>query len=201
LRIIIVEDHPVMRSGLTAYFGDTGRWRVAGAAASINEAKKLLTGTETDVLLLDIQLADGWGLDIIQWFLKHVEQSPGSYRPLMAIYSNYTDYAHVSAAMGMGVKAYICKQRNEKELESALLKALDGEVYIDDKAQLNLKFVKDLFSLLTKRETEILCLVKSGLSNKQIASRLKISNRTVENILSCVYDKTGIKNRLELQNL
>ena len=194
--IAVIEDHPVMRSSLEAYFKGTGRWNVTGTASTLSEAKILLAAVPADVVILDLQLEDGWGLDIIPWLVAQ-----GSNRPVTAVYSNYDDYAHVSAALGMGVQAYVCKRRDEKELEKALFTALGGGIYVDNTAQVRLQTVQDLFSLLTKRETEILCLVKSGLSNKQIAAHLNISARTVENILSCVYDKTGIKSRLELQKI
>jgi DNA-binding NarL/FixJ family response regulator len=201
-RLIIVEDHPVMRNGLASYFTATGRWQVMGTASTLAEAKELLSSVQADITLLDIQLEDGWGLDVIPWFAeqaKLAEQEQSA--PIMAVYSSFDDYAHVSAALGMGVKAYICKRRNEQELENALQNALCGVFYIDEAAQSKLQNVTDLVSLLTKREAEILKFVKDGLSNKQIAVRIGISHRTVENILSCVYDKTGIKTRLELQKM
>ena len=200
MRIAIIEDHPVMRYGLTSYFDKTGRWHVTGSASTLFDAKKVLAAAPVDIVLLDIQLKEGWSLDIIPWFKEHV-QNLFATCPLMAVYSNYDDYSHVNAAMSLGVQAYICKRRNEEELEKALFTALGGEIYIDDSIQAKLQNVTNLFCLLTKRETEILCFVKSGLSNKQIAAHLDISRRTVENILSCVYYKTGIKTRLELQNL
>ena len=204
--IAIIEDHPVMREGLAAWFAGTGRWQVKGKASSLAGAKKLLTrpGFQTDLVLLDIQLEDGWGLDIIPWYMEHIQiaqQDPYPPVPLMAVYTVFDDYAHVNAALSMGVRAYICKRRNEREIEEVLLKTLGGGIYVDDTAETKLKNVTDLFSLLTKRETEILSLVKRGFSNKQIAACLGISRRTVENILSCVYDKTGIKSRLELERL
>jgi NarL family two-component system response regulator LiaR len=209
-RIVIIEDHPVMRKGLASYFAGTGRWRVMGTASRLAEARELLTGikaeAEADVLLLDIQLEDGWGLDIIPWLAEQARlKNPGvpvqNARPLMAVYTSFNDYAHVRTALSMGVRAYVCKNRGEAELEAALQTALNGTLYIDDTAQTRLDNTLNLFSLLTRRETEILRLVKSGFSNKQIASRLEISPRTVENILSCVYDKTGIRSRLELERL
>ncbi|MDR2717814.1 MAG: response regulator transcription factor [Treponema sp.] len=195
-RIVIVEDHPVMREGLASYFTGTGRWQVMGTASTLAEAKELLSGVHADIALLDIQLEDGWGLDVISWLAEQEQNAP-----IMAVYSSFDDYAHVSAALGMGVRAYICKRRGERELENALQNALCGAVYIDEAAQVKLNNETDLARLLTKRETEILSLVKNGLSNKQIAARLGISHRTVENILRCVYDKTGIKTRLELQKM
>jgi NarL family two-component system response regulator LiaR len=99
------------------------------------------------------------------------------------------------------VRAYVCKRRGEQELEAALCSALLGELFIDDSARTKLHNVTALISLLTKRESEILTLVKSGLSNKEAAARLGLSRRTVENILSCIYDKTGIRSRRELERL
>ena len=196
--IAIVEDHPLMRGALASYFGKTGRWDVKGAAANLSEAKALFAEISTDVLLLDIQLGEEWGLDIVQWFM---EQKAGVVLPMVAVYTNYNDYAHVSLALSMGVRAYICKHRNEKELEEALLKALEGGLCVDDTAGAKIEYIENLFNILTKREIEIVTLVKYGLSNKQIAGRLNISHRTVENILHAVYDKTGVDNRLALQKL
>ena len=210
-RIIIIEDHPLVREGLAAYFTDTGRWQVMGTAPSIETAKELLTRAEADVVLLDIQLEDGWGLDIIPWYaaqanpdaqVKLDQQSGHEKEPaLMAVYSTFDDNAHVNAALSMGVRAYVCKRSNVPELEKALLSALNGKVYIDDRVESRLQKARDVYGLLTKREKEIFTLVKSGLSNKQIAAQLGITCHTVENIMSCVYDKTGIDSRLELFKL
>jgi len=196
--IVIIEDHPVMREGLAAWFEGTGRWRIMGTASTLAEAKDLLPGTQADIILLDIQLEDGWGLDVIPWLSSQTEFAQG---PIMAVYTVYNDYAHVRASLSLGVRSYVCKRRSEQELEEALLVALSGGLYIDDSAQKRLQNVTDLFSLLTKREAEILTLVKSGLPNKEIAANLGLSRRTVENILSCVYDKTGIRSRRELERL
>jgi len=80
-------------------------------------------------------------------------------------------------------------------------KKVPGTFFIDGRVENSLNKGKDVYGLLTKREREIFTLVKSGLSNKQIAARLGISCHTVENIMCCVYDKTGIDSRLELYRL
>ena len=127
--IIIVEDHPLMQKGLTSYFSGTDRWKVAGTASSLAEAKHLLCKTSEefplDVLLLDIQLEDGWGLDIIPW-LKEQRKEEQQSLPLLAVYTSFDDYSHVSTALSLGVKVYITKLRSEKELEAALLNAFRG---------------------------------------------------------------------------
>jgi len=195
--IMIVEDHPVMREGLSNYFTGTGRWQVTGKASCLDDAKEILPClrcNQTNVLLLDIQLEDGWGLDLIPMLDKNN-------RPVIAVYSAFDDYPHVSAALGMGVSAFVCKHRNERELETALFETLDGKIHIDECVQAKINVSANVFRLLTKREAEILHLVKTGFSNSEIAVKLGISRRTVENILSCIYDKTGIKTRQGLLRL
>jgi NarL family two-component system response regulator LiaR len=196
--MIVIEDHPVMRRGLEAYFAGTGRWRVLGSVPDLEGARALLSGpgAAADILLLDIRLESGWGLDLFPWLRSYFMCSP-----LVVVYSAFTDYAHVKAAFGMGVRGYVSKSRNEAELEAALEAVLRGEIYRDEVVERELAAVNSALSLLTRREGEILTLVKAGLSNKAVAERLGLSRRTVENILSCVYDKTGISSRLELQNL
>jgi len=196
-KMIIIEDHPIMREGLADYFQSSDRWQVAGKAANLEEAKKLLICTLPDILLIDIQLDDGWGIDIIPWMKQHKHGS----MPVTAVYSMFEDYAHVNVALSMGVRAYVSKRRNEQELEQSLLNAMQGNICIDDSVQANICMSADIIRLLTKREYEILKFVKTGFSNKEIAGMLGISYRTVENILSCIYDKTNVKSRLELQKL
>ncbi|MDR1175418.1 MAG: LuxR C-terminal-related transcriptional regulator, partial [Treponema sp.] len=98
-------------------------------------------------------------------------------------------------------RGYVTKKQNETELEAALNIVLSGKVYTDRSAELNLQSAAGVISLLTRREADIFTLVKDGLSNQQIADKLFISRRTVENILHCIYDKTGIPTRLELQKI
>jgi len=193
--LLIIEDHPIMREGIASYFEQTERWQVSGKAANLEEAKEIFLREKIDVALIDIQLDEDWGIDIIPW-LKETNRTP-----VLAVYSAYNDYAHVSAALEMGVQVYICKRRYGKELEDALFDALNGKTVIDDLVQTKLKTVADLCSILTKREGEILTMVKSGLTNREIAAKLNLSLRTIENILSCVYDKTGVNSREKLQKL
>jgi len=200
--IAIVEDHPVMRRGLEAWFKETERWNVAKTAASFEEARAVLPDLPVDLVLLDLQLEDGWGLDIIPSFDKSSFAKQSCFEmPVFAVYTGFDSHAHVSAALSLGVRAYVTKRRTEAELEEFLLRALEGEICVDETARIKLQNVTDLIGLLTIREAEILKLVAKGLSNRQIAARLEISHRTVENILSCVYDKTGIHSRLELERL
>jgi len=196
--IVIIEDHPVMQEGLLSYFEKTGKWRVTGTAASLEKSKELLCANTPDVILLDIQLEDEPGLNIIPW-LKN--QRGHDSLPVIAVYTSYNDFVHASAALGRGVQVYMCKKHSVNDLEKALCGALNGKIYIDESVQSKLDSVAGILNILTKREAEIFAMVKSGCQNRQIAQRLNISHRTVENILCCIYDKTGVHSREKLRDL
>jgi DNA-binding NarL/FixJ family response regulator len=173
---------------------------VLGSAGTLKEARALLSATETagpDILLLDIHLEKAWGLEIIPWLKQRNREKI----PAVVVYSAFDDYAHVSAALSMGARGYVNKKQSETELEAALDIVLSGGVYTDKFAEQVLQNAADLIGLLTKREAEIFTLVKDGFSNQEIAEKLSISRRTVENILHCIYDKTGIPSRMDLQKM
>lgn len=202
--ILIVEDHPVMRKGLAAWFAGTGRWKVLGVSENLDAAKEAVSQSPElpDIVLLDIQLKneqneETYGLDFIPWLKKEY----GKKAPPVAVYTQFDDYVHTNAALSFGVQAYVCKYRSETELEAALLSAMQGEIAIDPAVESKVQKVDEARKLLTSREAEILYLVKQNLSNKHIAEKLCISVRTVENILSCIYYKTGISSRAELQKM
>jgi DNA-binding NarL/FixJ family response regulator len=203
--IVIVEDHPVMRKGLAAWFAGTGRWQILGIAADLAEARELFSEIAAlpDILLLDIRLSppggaekDAIGLDLIPWLRERFGKTPP-----VVVYTHFDDYAHVNAALGFGVRGYVCKYRSEEELETVLHAVLRGEVSMDKAVEPRLKNAVETQKLLTRREAEILKYVRDDKSNKRIAAALNISIRTVENHLTSIYYKTGIASRSELRKL
>jgi NarL family two-component system response regulator LiaR len=195
--IVIIEDEPVMRKALAAWFAGTGRWLVYGAAATLDAARELLSGPakEADIVLLDIRLETEWGLDLIPW-LKGQTKGP---LPAVAVYSCFSDSAHVSAALSLGVKAYIIKKRDEAELEAALETVLAGGEWIDPEAERPPKASDSPLETLTKREAQILSLIKTGLSFREIARRLGVKLHTVQNTATCIKEKLYITSFQELE--
>jgi DNA-binding NarL/FixJ family response regulator len=196
--IFIVEDHRMTARGLAAWFAEGGRWTIAGTAAALEEAKQRLLETEAPpgVILLDLQLSGGEsGLNLIAWLR---EQNALKRIPVV-VYSHFSDIAHRNAAIKLGAAAYICKSQSDRELEDALFKIMTGlhagktpmEASLDNAAQK----VEKMLDCLTKREAQIFLLVRESYSTQRIAAKLGISRRTVENHLSCVYDKTGIRRK------
>jgi DNA-binding NarL/FixJ family response regulator len=197
--IVIIEDEPVMRKALAAWFAGTGRWLVYGTAASLDAARALLSGPakDSDIVLLDIRLETEWGLDLIPW-LKSQAKNPASI-PAVAVYSCFSDSAHVNAALSLGVKAYIIKKRDETELEAALETVLGGGEWIDPEAERPPKAPEGSLTALTRREAQILSLIKAGLSFREIALRLGVKLHTVQNTASCIKEKLYISSFRELE--
>jgi DNA-binding NarL/FixJ family response regulator len=180
---------------------------VLGIAADLAEARDLFAELAAlpDILLLDIQLgaqngagaAEGaLGLDLIPWLREKFGKTPP-----VVVYTQFDDYAHANAALGFGIRGYVCKYRSEEELEAVLHGVIRGEVSIDKAVEPKLKNAAEAQKLLTPREAEILRHLREGMSNKRIAAALGISPRTVENLLSRIYFKTGIASRADLQKI
>jgi DNA-binding NarL/FixJ family response regulator len=194
--IVLIEDHAMMRKGLSDFLTETGRWQVLGAAATLDAAKALLSKPEVrpDIILLDINLEDASGRDSLPWLR---EQSTGCDQKLtcsekIVVYSAFDDYAHVQAALKMGVQGYVCKAQSEAELEAALFAVLNGDIALDEKLRTKISIVTKLTDRLTQREQQVFIRVRQGASNKDIARQMNISIRTVENHIYCICGKTGL---------
>ncbi|GHV78720.1 hypothetical protein AGMMS49944_05110 [Spirochaetia bacterium] len=101
----------------------------------------------------------------------------------------------------MGARGYISKSADEEELIRAITIILDGKLYIDNRFELTVQRNQDVYAEFTQREREVLAMIKDHQDNEFIANTLNISLRTVENHLSHIYYKTGIKNREKLLTL
>jgi DNA-binding NarL/FixJ family response regulator len=199
--VILIDDHDMMRRGLAAYFAQRKYWQVVGEAASIEEAGTLFkrlqeNKTIPDIVLLDIDLNGQWGLDLVEKIKTQFSPSPR-----IIVYSVFEDFAHVRAAMRAGAAGYVCKARRESELEAAMETVLAGGFFMPPQLASKLSAVFDLTTGLSKRERQIFDLVQLRQNNKQIAEKLGIALRTVENNLSMIYDKTGVTSRKELETL
>ena len=201
--VVIIEDHEMMRAGLALRL--EGRWHIAGEAGSIREVKALFTrlaqapeSSPPDLVLLDIELGTDWGLDILRAkFFTSVFKG----NPPVLIYSAYNDFAHINAALRSGARGYIYKTQGVDDLLEAMEKVAAGTDVFPPFLLRRLAAVSDLVMGLTKREREIFTMVQRGMNNNEIAAGLGVSIRTIENNLSILYDKTGVKNRRELEKL
>jgi len=137
-----------------------------------------------------------WGLDIIG------DKSLGNGKfPPVLVYSVYDDYAHVNAAIRSGAKGYVCKSQSAAELLEAMEDVSSGKINFPPALLQRMAITTDKILGLSKREQEVFSMVQHGKNNKEIAAALGVSIRTIENNLSIIYDKTGAKDRRELEKM
>jgi len=200
ISIVLIDDHPLAINGIGAWLNGTGRFVVSGAAKSLAEATALMEQLESlpEIVILDISLGPEDGLDFIP-ILKEICVKKNVSMPGILVCSMYEDPFQVQRTIDSGARAYVPKSAEPEEILAAIDTLLKGGVYINPRYCLGSP--KDSWSTLTRRENEIVAFIKQNMSNKQIAKRLGINIRTVENHTSHIYLKTGVSSREELYKL
>jgi DNA-binding NarL/FixJ family response regulator len=197
LRVLIVDDHEVLRTGTRQVLESSDDIVVVGEADDGNAALAVIDELDPDVVLIDIRLPDRSGIDVArQLTLTHPDVR-------VVILSAYDDDEFVRAALEVGVTGYLLKTMARDELVSAVRAAAQGTTVLDPVLSPRLAGVHSSFGpssgpRLTWRERETVELVAEGLSNKAIAARLGVSVRTVEGHLNHVFTKLGVESRTEL---
>jgi two-component system, NarL family, response regulator NreC len=199
-RVLIADDHAIVRAGLRSLLAEDGAFDLVGEAAGGYEAIELVEKTNPEVLILDLSMPDLDGISVTR---KIKNQFPGL---KILILTLHEDEALLKEAIKAGAAGYILKRAAEAELISAIGSILRGDLYVDPsmvRALLeespNLQVnQKDPTESLTQRETEILRLIVEGNTNRQIGKELNISIRTVEGHRANISDKLGLHSRVEL---
>jgi DNA-binding NarL/FixJ family response regulator len=197
LSIALIDDHPLAVNGIGAWLSATGRFAIAGTAGTLAEASALLEQLDPlpAIVILDISLGTEDGLDFIP-VLKDICLKKNKTPPYVLVCSMYEDPFLIKNVMDSGAQAYVSKSAKLGEIITAIDAILAGNIYINPKYKIETQEYA-----LTHRENDIVFMVKQSLSNRQIADRLKISVRTVENHLAHIYVKTKTVSRGELFNL
>jgi NarL family two-component system response regulator LiaR len=196
--VFLVDDHVMVRRGLEARLTATGRFRIAGEAAALDEARDLLVNMEEppDLVILDLELGDDNGLCLIG-----VLQERGGKTPAVLVYSVFEDPFRIQSALHLGARGYVSKSAGEAEFLAAVDAVLAGEIWLDPRLELKSAAAPDIYALFTRREREIFELVLKRFTNAAIAKKLSLKPRTVENYLSRIYAKTGAAARSDLMDL
>lgn len=116
------------------------------------------------------------------------------------MFSSYESAGYIEKALSsaVGASGYVSKNSSEKTLLEAIEKVSDGEIYVEQKFFRNLLKIRTLYEAFTKTERKIIDMISENLTNEQIAEKLNIQKRSVENHISHLYDKAGVKNKFEL---
>lgn len=186
IRILLVDDHPMVREGLVARLQVVPRFEIVGEAGGRSEALDLLASTAPDVVLMDVGLKDGNGIELGAQMLA---ARPGI-RLLM--FSMYDNPEYVQRALTAGARGYVLKDAPAQEIVSAIDAVAAGGTYLSAAVSGRLFRGHTPKPVLTPRESEIVSLLGRGASSKQIARELDLSVRTVE------AHRQSIKRKLEL---
>ena len=197
IRLLIADDHEIVRSGLKSMLADT-EIKVVAEAASGQEAVKYALANQVDVVLLDVRMSDGDGLNA----LGRIKLDKPDLPILMFSYSDNPTY--VARAVALGASGYLVKGCSRDELVGAIKTAAAGEsLWTRDElrrvsgALATPCLTTDVDITFTKREDDVLQLLAQGLKNKQIAETLHVSCDTVKEHVQRVLRKIGVTDRTQ----
>jgi len=203
IRVLIADDHAILRSGLKLLINAQADMPVVSEAADGELAIQAARDTEPDVALMDVTMPRTGGMQAIQ----QIARNCGKTRVL--VLSMHDDPAYLRSVMASGASGYVLKRSVDADLLSAIRTVHRGETFVD--ASLAGVLVQDLFakkgasarragpiSLLSDRELEVLRLVAQGYSSQQIAEEILVGVKTVETYRSRLTQKLGLKTRSEV---
>ena len=190
IRLLIVDDHPVVRVGLSSMLTKHKGIQIAGVAASAEEAFAVLAGRTVDVILLDLRMPRMSGIDALRVIAK--QPSP----PRVLILSSFEFEEDIFRAVEAGARGYLLKDMSRDEIVAAITAVHAGKRYFPPAIAARLAERK-LRSTLSAREVEILELLAKGLTNKEIGKALGISRHTVRNQIYSITQKLEVADRTE----
>ncbi len=199
IRVLIVDDHEVVREGLRALLRRRSEMTIVGEADSVASAIAEARNTEPDVVVMDVRLPDGSGVEACREIR--------AYRPdtKVLMLTSYADDDAVFSSIMAGATGYLLKQTRTNTLIDAIERATRGESLLDPSVtQRVLERVRsaggrkdDELALLSEQEEKILDLIAEGKTNKEIAQEIFLSDKTVKNYVSSILGKLNIRRRSE----
>lgn len=193
IRVLIVDDHPIVREGLAAVLERERDIDVVGAAESVDEGLRLAARLRPDIVLLDLKFPDAQEVDSVKRFADQGRR--------IVVFTAHDGDDAVFRAIRGGARGYLLKGSPAAEIAQAIRQVHAGESYLTPRiaAKLVDGFVqpRGRTGLLSVRERGVLRLVAAGLSNKQIAETLSISERTVKFHVTAIFNKLGAENRAQ----
>jgi two-component system response regulator DevR len=199
-RIILVDDHEVVRLGLKSLLDRHPQFEVVGEASSAREALEQVAALEPDVVILDIRLPGTSGIEACE---QIVDQHPNT---KVIMLTSYAEDEMLFSAIRAGASGYVLKQIASEELVKAIEAVGRGEALLDPAVTQRVfqevrRAVKEeeasAFAHLSQQEKHVLLLVSEGKTNREIAKNLFLGEGTVRNYVSSILSKLGVNNRAE----
>ena len=193
IRLLIVDDHPVVRDGLRGMFAGIADVEVLGEAASGAEAVELAKSLHPDVILMDLRMPGLDGTSAIQQLADHAISSR------ILVLTTYDSDSDIMPAIAAGATGYLLKDVPREELFRAVRAAYRGESVLAPSVANRLmdRLRAPAQEVLSDRELEVLSVIAQGMTNREAAARLFISEATIKTHLVHIYGKLGVKDRAE----
>lgn len=200
-RVLVVDDHHIVRMGLMTIINDQPEMEVVGEAGNAADALREVERLNPDVVLMDIRLPGESGIEAASQIANRFPLSK------VVMLTSFADDSMIFRAISAGAVGYVLKQVEDEELLRAITVAARGDAALDPSVTSKLlahvrkaehKSNEDAFRDLSERELDVLNLVAKGKTNPEIAANLNLSDRTVGNYVSTILQKLHLTNRIEL---
>ena len=193
IRLLLAEDHSLVRAGLADLLGNVGDFDLVAAAADGSEAVALAAEHRPDVVLMDLLMPE---LDGIEATRRIVQADPAVQ---VVVLTSFSDRERILAALDAGAIGFMLKDAEPDELFRGIRAAARGESPLAPKAAREVLLARSPHGErgLTERELDVLGLVRAGLSNKLIARRLDISEKTVKAHMTSIFQRIGVSDRTQ----
>ncbi len=197
IRVILADDHAVVRAGIRQFLQRAGDIQVVAEANDGEQAQTLIDQFHPDVVILDIQMPYASGIEVTRW-IRERHRAIG-----VLILTAYDDDPYVLAVLRAGANGFVLKTATPREIIQAVRDVHQGRSVLDPAvahkvlSQLSMYQEPSVFESLSKRELEVLALVAKGYTNKAIGRQLGISNRTVQGHLAKIFGKLQAQSRTE----
>lgn len=193
IRILLVDDHAVVREGIRAVLEDFDEVNVVGEASDGDGALAMLARLKPDLLMSDLKMP---GLPAAEMVKRALATQPGL-RVLM--FTSFAEYAQVKSMLDAGAHGYLLKDATRDDIRRALNTVAAGATYLHPLAQAALQGRIGHLGLerLTERERDVLLILSEGLSNKEIARKLDLTEGTVKGYVSAIFEKLNVNDRTQ----
>ena len=199
IRVVIIDDHPIVRAGMRMVLNGAPEIQIVGEGINGQEALRLVAEEHPDVLVLDINLPDINGLEVTRRLRAMGDATP------VLILTVHNDSQMIFGLLKAGVTGYVLKDDTLETLAPAIQAVAHGQTWLSSRITEHVvqralgggKSPADPEPGLTSREMEVLCWLGLGLDNEEIAHKLTLTMRTVQNHVSTIYGKLGVDTRAE----